>query len=58
MTGAVTRPIGAAASVPPVAAAPAARFNPKYLPLAATISLFVAMASWIGAALAWLAGQD
>ncbi len=45
MSGAVTRLIGAAASVPPAAAAPASRFNPKYLPLAATVSLFIAMAT-------------
>jgi ribose/xylose/arabinose/galactoside ABC-type transport system permease subunit len=37
-------PLGAAVLEPP-ATAPALRFNPKYLPLAATISLFVAMAT-------------
>jgi simple sugar transport system permease protein len=37
--------VGAAAPVPPAAPAPVSRFNPKYLPLAATISLFIAMAT-------------
>lgn len=37
-------PLGAAVLEPP-ATAPAFRFNPKYLPLAATISLFIAMAA-------------
>ncbi|CAN7532937.1 galactofuranose ABC transporter, permease protein YjfF [Polaromonas sp. LjRoot131] len=45
MSRAVTPSIGAAAPLPAAAAAPAVRFNPKYLPLAATISLFVAMAT-------------
>jgi ribose/xylose/arabinose/galactoside ABC-type transport system permease subunit len=44
MTRMPTNSVGAAAPVPP-AAAPASRFNPKYLPLAATISLFIAMAT-------------
>ena len=34
-----------AAPVPPAAPAPVSRFNPKYLPLAATVSLFIAMAT-------------
>lgn len=45
MNRAVTRSIGATALAPSGAAAPGSRFNPKYLPLAATISLFVAMAT-------------
>jgi galactofuranose transport system permease protein len=45
MSRAATGPAGAAAPMPAAAAAPALRFNPKYLPLAATISLFVAMAT-------------
>jgi galactofuranose transport system permease protein len=47
MSRAVTPSVGAAAPTPAAAAAaaPALRFNPKYLPLAATISLFVAMAT-------------
>ena len=39
-----THSAGTAAPVPS-AAAPVSRFNPKYLPLAATISLFIAMAT-------------
>ncbi|MBW8723324.1 MAG: sugar ABC transporter permease YjfF, partial [Polaromonas sp.] len=45
MSQAVTEPVSAAASMPAAVAAPGLRFNPKYLPLAATISLFVAMAT-------------
>ncbi len=46
MNRAATRPIVPAAPMPPAAAAPPGlRFNPKYLPLAATVSLFVAMAA-------------
>ncbi len=45
MSRAVTPSVGAAAPMPAATAAPALRFNPKYLPLAATISLFVAMAT-------------
>jgi ribose/xylose/arabinose/galactoside ABC-type transport system permease subunit len=44
MSRVMDRPLVAAVREPP-ATAPAFRFNPKYLPLAATISLFVAMAT-------------
>ncbi|MEO8023352.1 galactofuranose ABC transporter, permease protein YjfF [Polaromonas sp.] len=45
MSTAVTGSGAANAARPPAPAVPGARFNPKYLPLAATISLFVAMAT-------------
>ncbi|WP_411881349.1 galactofuranose ABC transporter, permease protein YjfF [Polaromonas sp. YR568] len=47
MNRTLARPLGSAAPAPAAAAAavPGPRFNPKYLPLAATISLFVAMAA-------------
>lgn len=45
MNTTVTRPPVEAASSQRAPAAPASGFNPKYLPLAATISLFVAMAT-------------
>ena len=45
MSATLKAPGAKAAARPPLPAAAASRFNPKYLPLAATISLFVAMAS-------------
>ena len=45
MNTALTTPLDAAAPNRPAAAPPRLRFNPKYLPLVATISLFVAMAT-------------
>ncbi|UUZ77661.1 sugar ABC transporter permease YjfF [Polaromonas sp. P1(28)-13] len=45
MNTALAKPLDAAAASPQDAALPRARFNAKYLPLAATISLFVAMAT-------------
>jgi ribose/xylose/arabinose/galactoside ABC-type transport system permease subunit len=41
----LARQLGAAAPMPSAAAAPSLRVNPKYLPLATTICLFVAMAT-------------
>lgn len=45
MSRVLANSVGAAAPVPPAAPAPVSRFNPKYLPLAATVSLFIAMAT-------------
>jgi simple sugar transport system permease protein len=45
MSTALTQPLDAGAQSARDAAPPHSRFNPKYLPLAATISLFVAMAT-------------
>jgi ribose/xylose/arabinose/galactoside ABC-type transport system permease subunit len=45
MSTAVTEPAAANAARPAAAALPRALFNPKYLPLTATISLFMAMAT-------------
>jgi len=48
MSSVATKPMGEAREAlprPPAPAAAASRFNPKYLPLAVTISLFVAMAT-------------
>jgi galactofuranose transport system permease protein len=45
MSEVLTKPAVVTAARPAAAPARSARFNPKYLPLAATISLFVAMAA-------------
>jgi simple sugar transport system permease protein len=45
MSGAVAKPVAAARMPTQSGRSAVSRFNPKYLPLAATISLFVAMAT-------------
>jgi len=45
MNTTVTKPVAATVPTHAAPALPGSRFNPKYLPLAATISLFVAMAT-------------